>query len=97
MNVAAVVASDILCCVGCSNKSLEKLLSDSPIGLTTVTTNTSHVSFFIFYYTCKIDSIRFIPKLTSVAHCLLRQTYISLSKDVEWSRLTQEAGGDSLT
>jgi len=49
----------------------------------------------ISYYTCKIDSILFIPKLTSVASLLLRQTYISLSKDVEWSRLTQEAGDDT--
>jgi len=98
MNVAAVVASDKLCCVGCSNKSLEKaLLSDSPTGLITATTNTSHLSFFIFYYTCKIDSIRVIPKLTTVAHWLLRQTHISLSKDEEWSRLTHEAGGESLT
>jgi hypothetical protein len=46
------------------------------------------MSFFIFYYMRKIDSIQFIPKLTSAAHWLLRQTYISLSKDVEWSRLT---------
>jgi hypothetical protein len=75
----------------------KKLLSDSPTGLITATTNTSHLSFFIFYYTCKIDSIRVIPKLTTVAHWLLRQTHISLSKDEEWSRLTHEAGGESLT